>query len=431
MRGLVKLVWIGALGLALSGCGRSAPVSLTHDSVLAKAGLKTYWRLNLELLEDERIEKLLLLDETLYCLTDQNYLLAIDASRGVRKWSRRIAEPGVKVFRPCHGDGVMLRKDIPGVVNIVTPLAPDQLTAYDLVLINTPDYLLALERKTGELLRRIEFSQYVPDEFSANTGAACDAGHAYVGSTSGRCYAIRLNENVIAWIIRTGEALTAAPQVHAPGGQGRVYVAAEDGVLYVAKAGLNLSLIWPPAPIREWPDLAGPVTTDFHVDDRACFIPCVRRRVYAFSLAGGEPLWRFTCNGSLTDPIQVSQNTVFQYARGDKLYALNPANGKERWALPRGRRVLATMPKDDIPLAYLVDDSRNLVVVDEILGKVRASIPLTGIDLFADNTRAPAVYLANRGGQLYCLRQAGSGYLTEKALRTGKEEPEKQPEKQP
>jgi len=424
MRGLMKLVLVVGLALAGTGCGRSAPVSLTHGSVLAQAGLKTYWQLDLELLEDEQVAQTLLLDETLYCLTNTNHLLAVDAARGVRKWAKKIAEPGVTVYRPCHGNGVLLMDKKPGVVDILRPPALDQLQPRDLVLINTPAYLLAFDRKSGDLVRRFDFSDFTPDDFTANTPMSCDGTYVYVGSTGGRCYAIRLNTGVTAWIIRTDDVMTASPQAHAPGGEGRVFAASEDGELYVAKAGTDLSLVWPPSGIRTWPTMAGPVTTDFHVDDRACFIPCVNRRVYAFSLAGGEPLWRFTCEGPLTDPIQVSQNTVFQYAQGDKLYALNPANGKERWSMARGRRVLAAMPAGDIPLAYLVDDSSNLLVVDEILGKVRASIPLTGVDLFVNNTKAPAVFLGSRYGRLYCLRQLGAGNLTAKALRTGKEEAE-------
>jgi len=428
MRCLVKLVLAAMLALAGFGCERSMPVSLTHDSVLAKAGLKTYWRLKLELLEDERVEKLMLLDETLYCLTNTNHLLAVDAARGVRKWSRKVAEPGVRVYRPCHGSGVAMRKDLPGLVDILTPPAPESLSTFDLVLINTPNYALALDRATGELRRKIDF-RTPPDEFTANTGGSCDGTYFYVGAVGGRCYAFRLSDGVIAWILRTGDVLTAAPRTHSPGGEPRVFVAGEDGELYVAKAGTDLSLVWPPVGIRQWPAMAGPVTADFHVDDRACFVPCVNRRVYAFSLAGGEALWRFTCGGALADPIQVSENSVFQYARGDKLYVLNPASGKVRWTMNSGRRVLAAMSKGDVPLAYLVDDARSLLVVDEILGKVRASIPLTGVELFADNTKAPALYLASRDGKLYCLRQIGSGHLSAETLKTGKPKPKPKPAK--
>jgi outer membrane protein assembly factor BamB len=417
---LLKLVLGASLSLAAVGCGDGGgvPVSLTHSSVLAKAGLESYWQLPLQLPAGERIDRLYLLEENLYCLTNTNYLIAIDAAKGVRKWARKIAEPRVKVFPPCHGNNVAMKKELPGIRQIAIPLAPEVMDSYNLVMINTPDYMLAFERDTGELLRNIDFDRR-PEDFCANTGGGCDNRVFYVGSTRGICYAIRLNEGVMDWYMPTGRLLSASPRCHSPGDYPRVFVAGEDKELYIARSGEELTRLWPPEGTRPWPAMAGPVVAEFHVDDRACFIPCETSRVYAFPLSGGEALWRYTCNGPLLDPIQVSENTVFQYARGDKLYAINPANGELRWALPEGRRVLASMTKDDLPLTYLVDAARNLVVADEILGTVRARIPLTGCSLFADNTTAPAIYLGSRNGQLYCLRQLGAGHLTAESLMKG------------
>jgi hypothetical protein len=164
------------------------------------------------------------------------------------------------------------------------------------------------------------------------------------------------------------------------------------------------------------------VVAGLHVDDRAAFIPCLNQRVYAFGLAGGEPLWWFTTKGQLHDDVQVSENSVFQYARGDMLYALDLSNGKSRWSMRQGRRVLAAMPGKGVPMAYLVDNARNLLVVDEILGKIQVTIPLTGVNLFADNTSATAIYLGNSAGRLVCLRQIGAEHLTPDMLKKAKAE---------
>ena len=419
MRGLVKLTLAVAVSWMATGCGRNVPVSLTHSSVLAKAGLESYWQRKLDLLEGEKIVRLFRIQENLYGLTDTNHLIAVDAATGNRKWVRQIAEPGVCIYPPCHGDDVAMRPKMPGVAQVLVKEAPGLLKTYDLVLINTPDYALAFDRNTGDLMRKIGFDSR-PDEFAANTGGSCDGTYYYVGAAGGRCYAIRVNEGVIAWYLPTEEMITAAPKAHSPGGAGRVFIAGGDAQLHIAKAGPFLTMVWPPKGTRKWPDMAGPVITEMHVDDRACFVPCVSQRLYAFSLAGGEPIWRFTTAGRLMDPVQVSTNSVFQYARADKLYAVNPANGKLRWSLPEGRRVLASMPVAGAPTTYLLDESIHLLIIDEILGKVRASIPLTGCDLFADNTSASAIYVGNSDGRLYCLRQLGAAHLTAEELRKAK-----------
>lgn len=416
MRGLAKFLLPVATCLAAAGCTWSdGPISLTHASVLAKAGLARYWDLQLQLPDGETIERLTLLEENLYCLTSHNTLIAVDAARGVRKWARRIAEPDVKVYPPCHGDDIALADKPPGVRELLFPTPGAPLKTYRVVLVNTPSEVQVLDRASGRLLRRVTFDTR-PYEFTASTGGACDGTYYYVGSVVGRCYAIQLNNEVVAWVLYTGDILRAAPRCHNPGGSKRVFVAGEDGNYYVAKAGDALAQIWPVPGQKSWPAMAGQVSAAFHVDDRACFIPCLNNRVYAFSLSGGPALWRFTCGGPLFDDIQVSENSVFQYAQGDQLYAINPANGQQRWAMPEGRRVLASIVGEGGPTAYIVGDRRQLLVVDEILGKVRASIPLTGCELFADNTTAPAMYMTSRDGHLYCLRPLGAERLTAASL---------------
>jgi outer membrane protein assembly factor BamB len=406
--------------LTAAGCDGQmwSSSALTHDSVLAKADLANYWQLDLQLPPGEKIVKLILIEENLYCLTGSNWLLAVDAASGVRKWSHQVAEKGVTVFAPCHGTKVPIDPNLPGVVKVRVLPAPASLPARDLVLINTPDYVMALDRMTGEEVRNIRFDKYLPFSFVANTGGGCDGTFFYVGTTNGDVKSIRINEGVVAWSYQAGSIMSASPQCLAiTGGSPRVYVATGDGDFAVLKSSPLVSTLWPLTGAKRWHDMAGAVVAGLHVDDRAAFIPCLNQRVYALSLAGGEPLWWFTTKGQLHDDVQVSENSVFQYSRGDMLYALDPSNGKSRWSMRQGRRVLAAMPDKGVPMAYLVDNTRNLLVVDEILGKIQVTIPLTGVNLFADNTSATAIYLGNSAGRLVCLRQIGAEHLTPDMLK--------------
>ncbi len=407
------------LCVAAAGCGSRGAMSsgLTHDSVLAKAGLHNYWQLDLKLPPGEKVTKLTRIEENLYCLTTSNFLLAVDAASGVRKWSRKVADDDTKVFPPCHGAAVPIDPNHIGVDKVRFPPAPEQLTILDLVLINTADYVLAIDRKTDEEIRKIQFGAHAPSSFVANTGGDCDGEFFYVGTTNGEIQAIRINEQVVTWSYPAGSIMTSAPRCYAPGGISRVYVAGGDGDYFILKAGPGASALWPPLGSRQWSAMAGASVAGFHVDDRAAFMPCVNQRVYAFSLSGGDPIWWFTTKGQLVDDIQVSENSVFQYARGDRFYAIDPTSGKKRWSLRQGRRVLAAMPSKNVPTAYLVDSARNLLVVDEILGKIQVSIPLTGVNLFADNTSASAIYIGNTDGRLVCLRNIGADNLTADELK--------------
>jgi len=416
-----NFVLAATLCLIAAGCGPQASMSsgLTHDSVLAKAGLHNYWQLDLQLPRGERLVKLVLIEENLYCLTTSNYLLAVDAATGVRKWSRKVAKKGVKIFPPCHGAAVAVDPNYVDVDKVRFPPAPEALPARDLVFVNTPDYVLALDRMTGQEVRNIRFDAHMPSSFVANTGGSCDGTFFYVGTTNGEVQAVRVNEGVVAWSYPAGSIMSAAPRCLAPAGAPRVYATDGDGDYFILKAGPEAMALWPALASRRWSAMAGASLAQFHVDDRAVFIPCVNQRLYAFGLSGGDPIWWFTTKGQLLDDIQVSENSVFQYARGDRFYAIDPTSGKQRWSLRRGRRVLAAMPSQGAPTVYLVDSARNLLVVDEILGKVQASIPLTGVNLFADNTSATAIYIGNTKGRLVCLRQIGAEHLTPDVLKKG------------
>ena len=58
-----------------------------------------------------------------------------------------------------------------------------------------------------------------------------------------------------------------------------------------------------------------------------------------------------------------------------------------------------------------------MLVVDEVLGTVKTSLPLTGWELFAGNTTKPAIYVATKTGKLACIRKLAAGRLTPGLLR--------------
>jgi outer membrane protein assembly factor BamB len=382
----------------MTGCGTEDGPERIPSDVLAEANLQYYWTLPLDLGEDEQIDKVILLDENLYCLTNQYRLIAVDAARGLLKWYRTVAEPGDTVFRPCHADEAPLPREVVGLSGMLDDVDLGAVEPVDIVLVNTLSTLKVYDREDGRQYRDITL------DFAANAGGSSDGVYFYVGSTRGDYYAVRLPEAVNEWWL-AAEGMISTPVEHFGG---RVYVADTAGTLTAAETGIRGKEIW-------HRPMTGGVLAAMHVDRRGVFVPCMDHRLYAFDPLAGQKLWDhpFITRKPLRDPVQVGERTVYQFSAGDKFYAINLTSGAARWTRDEGRTVLAEFDGN----TYLLNADLNLLVVDEMLGDVKTSVPMTGWDLFAANTTAPAVYVATRDGRIACIRTQEASHLTEDMLR--------------
>ncbi len=389
MRWLTVCLCVVLVGISLSGCTK--PQKL-HEDVLTNAGLQTYWELQLILAEDESIAEIHRVDDTLYCLTDRNTLIAIDALKGRREWTRRIAQPGQPVFAPTHADRVLLADKVTGVAGITDPSKAPVPNVYDTVMINTLSHVLVMDRTNGRIIRKIAF------DFAANTNGSSDGKYFYVGSTRGWYYAILLAEAVKGWWLSADGMISAPVKLFG----NRLYVADEVGNFIITTTGRKGEKL-------RTVKLSGSVTAEFHVDAVGCFVPSDDNRLYAFDLSGNR-LWEqpFVCQGPLRQGVQVVNDTIFQFASNDKFYAIDRRTGQARWSHPTARRVLAAIDGD----VYLLNESNSLMIVDELRGTVKMSFPMTGWDLLLSNSSAPAIYVATTDGKLACIRKISAGRLT-------------------
>jgi len=402
MRFSVLLIVLGVL----AGCApdttltaRQAAAKLTRD--LNDAGLNYYWTWRLPLGGGERIARIHLLDENLYCLTNMNRLIAIDAARGVLQWSQwvEVAEPGKVVFEPTHVKGVQITRTTPTRKEILQPKRIEGIKPFDTVVISTITNALLIDRKTGDEIRNIQFN--FGD--GASAGACSDGRLLIVPDSRGWYHAILLHEMIETWTLSVKGTVSSQPRYM----QDKVIVASEDGFVQVASTFRSRQEVWTKR-------LAGPVTAPMAVTPNQLLVPCEDRCLYAFDPTTGQKLWEpFDCKRRLRDGPQISDISVFQYARGGKFYALDLVKGTERWSLNDARRVLAAMNNN----VYLRDNLNRLVIVDEVLGKVQTKIKLPRADMLAANTKAPAIYGASGDGRLYCIRPIDAGHITTDMLR--------------
>jgi outer membrane protein assembly factor BamB len=392
MRSWVNLLILGAVAMAAASC-TSPSGPLANNAVLGKADLQYYWQCKVPLENAESIDQIYKLDENLYALTDRNRLICLDAMRGMMKWSYVVAEIGEKVYRPCQADRATLSPKVPGIAEMLTN-SPDKSSrvTFKPVVINTLNRFVVLDRDTGEVMRE------VPLAGVASTGGATDGTYFWVGTTRGWCSCYLLQEGVLAWSMGTDSMLAASPAAFGP----RVFLGGTDGSVRAAMAGHDFRAAWQ-RPI------GGAVHAPLAVTDKACLVPCDDNRLYGFAPSTGLELWKqpFICRGPLRDPPQAGAATIFQYAKGDRFYAVNLVSGQKRWDSDSARAVLALIEKQ----VYLLDRHNNLQVVDEILGTVKTTLPMSGYDRYAANTVTPAIFIGSHDGHMACIRLISAGYL--------------------
>lgn len=397
MRDIVKALSLLAVCAALIGCGNPKP-ALVAPQVLAKHDLQYYWQIQAPLECGETVQRLYRLDENLYLLTSRNRLVAIDAMRGLLKWSREVAAPTERVYRPVHIDKLAIRECVPGVGEILGDVNKEPLVPFDAVLINTLSRVMVMDRSTGKLYRNI------PLDFAANSSGSTDGSSFYVGSSRGHYSAIRINEALHRWTLSTGEMITAGVEYFS----GRVYVGSLNGTMRSAMVDGVGKLAWTQC-------TNGPISADFVVDSRGVFMANEDNRIYAFDTFSGRLLWEqpVVMQGPARTPIQVGENTLFQVAQGEALYAVDLAKGAIRWKNPCAREVMALMDG----MAYLRDKGDYLVMVNEMTGKESGRLPMSGFDVFLPNTKASALYASSADGRVACIRKISAGYLTPELLK--------------
>ena len=246
-------------------------------------------------------------------------------------------------------------------------------------------------------------------KFAASTGGSSDGAHFYVASISGDVkggswyYSVDVSDGLSRWVMRAEDLIVVRPVYF----DGRVYVASGDHKVYCLTPDLALKrIVWQAA-------TEGPLVAEFVVDARGCFVASEDYKLYALDRATGLPLWAFRAAGPLTAATQVGQQTVYQFAKNDRFYAVNLATGTKRWDNKDARTVLADLGDH----VAVLSAERNLLLVDEMLGKVDFSVPMTGLDYFAPNAGKAVIYAVSVDGKAVCIRPAKAPRLTAAMLK--------------
>lgn len=455
---LVCVVLATAL-LAPAACPK-AVAEIISDSGLKALGLQRYWQTSLPLVGGDAPSRAMLLDDSLYVLTESNIAYALHAPTGILRWAKPVAEEGQFVRGPTHsgrfafftppgsirlldrqtGEPAREPRSLRGVVieaahdtatisiggahgvragNVLQVLRADspggsQLRPIAQLKITSLDERQAKGRLTrlssslrtasGDPVRAdVELPRAeVKLPFAASCAAVADDKSIYVGAANQRFYCLDIESGLQHWQFLTPHTVSATPVLK----DGTLYVGGQDGRV-VSVSATDRRLNWSF-------ETEGPIFTDLVVDARHVFVAASDRSLYCLDRATGRRIWRERFDTPLSSPPVLSSGRLYQQVPQQGMFVLDAESGKHLWRRDEGNRFLVEL--DESSCLVFDQAAASLLLVDPRDGKVRASASVSDVSFAAASQEDEAVVLGGRDGDVLCLRSAKAARMTPERL---------------
>ncbi|MCG3128784.1 MAG: Outer membrane protein assembly factor BamB [Phycisphaerae bacterium] len=362
-----------AAGLILASCGIGLAGDFIDPTALREAGLSKFWQFALALEQGQALADIYLVDDALYCATNDGYVYALDARTGVVRWLRQITTARYRLSSPAHAEGR--------------------------AVFVTPTQMTVVDRLSGDGIMQTDLW------FPAGTGAVSDGVLVYIGSVNHRYYALDLATGLEVWKVQTNGQIASRPALL----DGVLYVASDDGALHAGTA-LRKALRWAAT-------TGSANSADLVADENGLYVACTDHSLYSFDTASGALRWRARLSGPLYAPPVPTPETVYQFCQDDGVVAINTSaqEGAERfrWKLADGRTLLTV----DREFAYVLTRSDAIAQVALADGAVRRSIPAPGFALASPSPADGTLMLASPDGRLFCARSRSVPFLRREDLR--------------
>jgi outer membrane protein assembly factor BamB len=358
--------WILVLCWGLFFCLSPAVVLgsqvLVPEPLLKQAGLQSSWQIQLPLKPAEQIDCLYVVDEYLYVLTNQNFFFCVQRDSGSIRSLLSIAVAGLPVLRP-----IQYEKNSAFLIG-------QELKVFDPV--------------AGQITKTMKLSQ-----LSGSYGSiARNNDNVYICGSDNRLYTFSAKEGTMLGMVT---ADNDSP-IHS--------VIASDAIVWFATTVGNVVAMDSMNRQKLWQfNLSGKMTAPLILENKFIYAAGLDTKLYKLDTKTGKPAWKepFITGDSIREPLLLGKTCVYVFTSGTGLYAVNKETGKAVWNLPRSRSVLAEL--DD--QAYVYASSGVLTLMDNLTGKEKVSVDITGVERFAVNTSADSVlYLADTKG---CVMAAG------------------------
>lgn len=316
------------------------------EKLLNQAKLGTVWQNAVSLNPKEKIQKITVLGDYLYILTDSNYLFCLDRNTGRLHFGISAAAPNLPVSEPTVYNN----------------------TAY----IIAENKLIAIGLQQGAELYRKKIS------FSVSAPAAVNASHFYLAGM----------DKVLHIMDPNGEYENF--KASADNKSVITSVIATDRSVFFATQGGNVICMDASRPKRLWQfDAVGAIMAPLTKISDWLYASGKDTNLYKLNAGDGKKMWEFHAGSALLTSARATETVVYQYAQGKGLYAIDANSGKQLWLLDDGVDLLA----QDNDTAYIFDKNNMCIVMDNVQAKKIYTVNFASVTNFAVNTYDSSIYI--------------------------------------
>lgn len=332
---------------------------LVSPELLEHAKLKILWQNELPMRKAESLERLLIIDNRIYALSDRNFLLSLDRENGNVIFSRFVAPAGIPVV------GLELYQDelISVIGNKLIEIAPET----------------GIERNAKVL------------DLGVVCPVARNSSFFYISCPDKRLHILQADDKLQVFeVTADNDSLITS------------IIADEEFVVFGTDAG-NVISITPDGPKKLWQfnaadAIVGPIVRD----RRQLFFASKDTNVYRIDIVNpvtAELAWKYQIPSIPLKAPRVTQRVVYQYAPAKGLIAIDKRRGTLLWLLPQGTDLLAEAERK----AFVFTNNKTLAVMDNARKKLLYTVNFADVSIYAANTKDSKIYIADKRGRVACL----------------------------
>ncbi len=354
---------LALIGGANSACGADLWEWLVSPELLEHSNLRAVWETTIPARETESVQRMLIIGDRLYMLSDSNYMIALGCEKGRLIFGKSVAPAGF----------------------VLMGLEP-----YDSELISViGGRLTELEAMTGDELRAKSL------EFGIVCPPARNREFFYVAGTDGRLHVFKADNMVEVFEVSADKPARI-----------NSILADEQSVILSTEAGSLISMA-PDKPVKLWQfDTPEGIISPVVRDGRSLFFAGQDGYVYRVDIVNvmrNKLVWKCQMKGPLENSPRVTQRVVYQHAQGRGLTAIDIENGRAIWSLEEGADLLA----ETRGRAYVITSVNTLVVMDNNRAEKVCTVNFADVARYAVNTVDSRIYIADKAGRIACIKPVG------------------------